>query len=98
MPRNRTEVVAEGTTIDERFASAAMDDRRLGEIRGGLDAGRGVVVSFSFREATYVNHNLAQSIVVPTMTISPSTGATSVAGALDSITQAQVRSVMAGPR
>jgi hypothetical protein len=32
-------------------------------------------VNFSFQEATYVNHNLAQSIVVPTMTISPGAGA-----------------------
>jgi hypothetical protein len=30
-----------------------------------------MVVNFSFQEATYVNHNLAQSIVVPTMTVSP---------------------------
>jgi len=77
---NRSEIRADSTTIGKRFASTALDDRRLGEIRGGLDAGRGVVVNFSFQEATYVNHNLAQSIVVPTMTISPSTGVTSVAG------------------
>jgi hypothetical protein len=31
-------------------------------------------VNFSFQEATYVNHNLAQSIVVPTMTVSPGSG------------------------
>jgi len=35
-------------------------------------------VNFSFQEATYVNHNLTQSIVVPTMTISP--GSASVGG------------------
>jgi hypothetical protein len=30
-----------------------------------------MVVNFSFQEATFVNHNLTQSIIVPTMTISP---------------------------
>jgi hypothetical protein len=30
-----------------------------------------LVGSFSFQQATHVNHNLAQSIVVPTMTVSP---------------------------
>jgi hypothetical protein len=81
-PKNgdRSEIRTDGATIGKRFASAALDDRRLGEIRGGFDTGQGVVVNFSFQEATYVNHNLAQSIVVPTMTISPSTGVTSVAG------------------
>jgi hypothetical protein len=28
-------------------------------------------MNFSFQEATYVNHNLVQSIVVPTITVSP---------------------------
>ena len=43
-----------------------------------------MVVNFSFQEATYVNHNLAQSIVVPTMTVSPgsATGATASGSAL----------------
>jgi hypothetical protein len=38
-----------------------------------------MVVNFSFQEATYVNHNLAQSIVVPTMTVSPGSGAAATA-------------------
>ena len=40
-------------------------------------------MNFSFQEATYVNHNLAQSIVVPTMTVSPgsATGAAATATA-----------------
>jgi hypothetical protein len=59
------------TTVGQRFASAALDDRQLGGIRGGLSTGTGMVVNFSFQEATYVNHNLTQSIIVPTMTISP---------------------------
>ena len=57
-----------------RFASAALDDSRLGEIRGGLNTGSGMVVNFSFQEATYVNHSLAQSIVVPTVTVAPGSG------------------------
>ena len=36
-------------------------------------------MNFSFQEATYINHNLTQSIIVPTMTISP--GSTSAAAA-----------------
>jgi hypothetical protein len=59
------------TTVRQRFASAALDDHQLGRIRGGLSTGSGMVVNFSFQEATYVNHNLTQSIIVPTMTISP---------------------------
>jgi len=37
-------------------------------------------MNFSFQEATYINHNLTQSIIVPTMTISPSS--TSAAAAM----------------
>ena len=59
------------TTVGRRFASAALDDHQLGGVRGGMSAGTGMVVNFSFQEATYVNHNLTQSIIVPTMTISP---------------------------
>jgi hypothetical protein len=65
--------------LGEHFASAALDDNGLGQIRGGLDAGPGVVMSFAFQEATYINGNLAQSIVVPTITVSPSTGTISTA-------------------
>lgn len=57
--------------IGERFASVALDDSQLGGIRGGLSTGSGLVVNFSFQEATYVNHNLTQSIAVPTITVSP---------------------------
>jgi hypothetical protein len=59
-------------------AVAVIDDQSLGEIRGGLNAGSGMVVSFSFQEATYVNQNLTQSIVIPTLTISPGSNTTSV--------------------
>jgi hypothetical protein len=63
------------TAIGERLATAALNDSQLSEIRGGLSTGSGPVVNFSFQEATYVNHNLAQSVVVPTMTISPGSAA-----------------------
>jgi hypothetical protein len=65
--------------IGERLAATALDDSQLGEVRGGFSPGSGMVVNFSFQEATYVNHNLAQSIVVPTMTVSPGTGTAAMA-------------------
>jgi hypothetical protein len=67
------------TTVGQRFASAALDDRQLGGVRGGMSTGSGMVVNFSFQEATYVNHNLTQSIIVPTMTISPGSTSASTA-------------------
>jgi hypothetical protein len=70
---DRIAVPGANATIGERFASARLDDGGLSEVRGGLDAGSGMVLSFSFQEATYVNHNLAQTIVVPTVTIVPGT-------------------------
>lgn len=70
---DRIAVPGANATIGERFASARLDDGGLSEVRGGLDAGSGMVLNFSFQEATYVNHNLAQTIVVPTVTIVPGT-------------------------
>src|SRR6201987_1600906 len=70
---DRMAVAPANATIGERLASARLDDGRLSEVRGGLDAGSGMVLSFSFQQATYVNHNLAQTIVVPTITIAPGT-------------------------
>jgi hypothetical protein len=77
------------TTIGERFASAALDDRDLGQIRGGLSVGSGLVVNFAFQEATYVNHSLAQNIVVPTLTVSPG----SMAGAGASFSPGSVAAI-----
>ena len=57
--------------IGKRVASAALDDRSLGTIRGGLSTGSDMVVNFSFQEATYVNHNLTQSVIIPTVTMAP---------------------------
>ena len=76
---DRATVQPANTALGERLAAAALDDSQLGEIRGGLSTSSGLVVNFSFQEATYVNHNLAQNIVVPTMTVSPSS-ATGVVG------------------
>jgi hypothetical protein len=68
---DRAAVQPANTALGERFAAAALDDSQLSGIRGGLSTSSGLVVNFSFQEATYVNHDLAQSIVVPTMTVSP---------------------------
>jgi hypothetical protein len=96
-------VPAAKTSIGESFASAALDDSRLGEIRGGLNTGSGLIVNFSFQEATYVNNNLTHSIAVPTVTIVPGpnpAGMTTSSGLVPSslaptgtsMTQAQVSS------
>jgi hypothetical protein len=79
------------TTIGQRFASTALDDRQLGGVRGGMSTGSGMMVNFSFQEATYVNHNLTQSIIVPTMTILPgSTSGPAASGFGGTATQVQV--------
>src|SRR5271169_255581 len=67
-------------TIGKAFANVALDDRELGGIRGGLSVGSGVVLNFAFQEATFVNHNLTQNIVIPTITVSPGSTTASVAG------------------
>jgi hypothetical protein len=68
--------------VGERLASAALDDGRLSQIRGGMEAGPGVVLNFAFQQATFVNHNLAETVVVPTLTVTPNqvTTASSLAG------------------
>lgn len=68
------------TAIGKAFANVALNDRELGGIRGGLSVGSGVVLNFAFQEATFVNHNLAQNIVVPTITVSPGSATATVAG------------------
>jgi hypothetical protein len=75
-------------SIGESFESAALDDRGLGEIRGGLNTGSGLIVNFSFQQATYVNHNLAQNIVVPTVTVSP--GSSNVASTSSGLTPSSI--------
>jgi hypothetical protein len=66
--------------IAKAFANVALDDQELGGIRGGLSIGSGVVLNFAFQEATFVNHNLTQNIVIPTITVSPGSTTASVAG------------------
>jgi hypothetical protein len=58
-----------------------LNDSQLREVRGGFSTGSGLMVNFSFQEATYVNHNLIQNIVVPTITFPPNavTGAAATA-------------------
>jgi hypothetical protein len=75
MPADRAGIQPANTAIGERLAASALDDSQLGGIRGGLSTGSGVVVNFSFQEATYVNHNVVQSIIVPTITVSPGSAA-----------------------
>ena len=79
---HRAAVQPANAAIGERLAATALDDSQLGEVRGGFSPGSGMVVNFSFQEATYVNHNLAQSIVVPTITVSPGAAATASGSAL----------------
>jgi hypothetical protein len=68
------------TAIGKAFANAALDDQELGGIRGGLSVGSGLVLNFAFQEATFVNHNLTQNIVIPTITVSPGSTTALVAG------------------
>jgi hypothetical protein len=81
---DRAAVQPAAPAIGACLASAALDDRQLSGTRGGLSAGSGLIMTFSFQEATYVNHNLIQSVVVPTITVSPGsfTGATTTASSL----------------
>jgi hypothetical protein len=79
------------TPVGQRFASAMLDDHQLGGVRGGMSTGSGTMVNFSFQQATYVNHNLTQSIIVPTMTILPgSTSGPVASGFGGTTTQVQV--------
>lgn len=99
-PSDEAAVPPAPTDIRERVANAALDDQSLGEIRGGLSTGSGVVMNFSFQEATYVNNNLTQSIVIPTVTVSPGSNTTAMANSfspgaiapVSNIVQAQVSS------
>jgi hypothetical protein len=93
---DRPEARAAKAPIGAQFASAALDDRRLGEVRGGLNTSSGLVVNFSFQEATYVNHNLAQSIVVPTVTVAQgSNSATMAATTAGSVGNTALNSIAA---
>ena len=66
--------------IGKAFADLALNDSELSGVRGGLSVGSGVVLNFAFQEATFVDHNLTQSIVVPTITVSPGSATANVGG------------------
>ncbi|MGA8760811.1 MAG: hypothetical protein WB611_31685 [Stellaceae bacterium] len=63
--------VASSRDVKQRLASLAVDDAKLSDVRGGFDAGSGVTLNFAFQQATFVNNNLTENVVVPTLTISP---------------------------
>jgi hypothetical protein len=77
---NRREDQPAATAIGKALAKVALDDRELSGIRGGLSVASGLVLNFAFQEATFVNHNLTQNIVVPTITVSPGSGTATMAG------------------
>lgn len=68
-----------GQRIRRQFASASLDDSELGEVRGGFEAAPGVEFNFAFQQQTFVNQNLVQSVIVPTLTVTPSTAVVSLA-------------------
>jgi hypothetical protein len=68
--------------VAERLASVALDDAKLSDVRGGFDTIAGVTLNFAFQQATFVNHNLTESVVVPTLTISPGQGTVSTSSGM----------------
>lgn len=62
---------ASSRDVKRRLARLALDKSSLSTVRGGYDLGAGVTVNFAFQQATYVDHNLAQNVVIPNLTISP---------------------------
>jgi hypothetical protein len=74
--------VASSPDVEQRLASVALDDAKLSDVRGGFDAGSGVTLNFAFQQATFVNHNLTENVVVPTLTISPGQANLSATGVM----------------
>ena len=76
--------------VQQRLASLALDDAKLSDaklsdVRGGYDASSGVTLNFAFQQATFVNHDLIENVVVPTLTISPGqTGGAATGGGAQS--------------
>ena len=79
--------VNSGAEVEERLASVALDDANLSDIRGGYDTSSGVTLNFAFQQATFVNHNLTESVVLPTLTISPAQGSVSSTAAMSGAAQ-----------
>ena len=48
--------------VAENIAAAALNTQTLASIRGGFSGNSGIIVTFSFQEATFVNDNLAHSL------------------------------------
>jgi hypothetical protein len=71
---------ASNGAVEEQLASTALDDAKLSGVRGGFDTSSGVTLNFAFQQATFVNHNLTENIVLPTLTIAPGQGNASAAG------------------
>jgi hypothetical protein len=86
MPVTRADPhAASSGEVRQRLASAALDDAKLSSVRGGLDVGSGVTLNFAFQQATFVNHNLTENLVVPALTISPGQAGNVTAGAAQSL-------------
>jgi hypothetical protein len=79
-PADKQTAAASGPEVEKRLASLALDDANLSDVRGGFDAGSGVTLNFAFQQATFVNHNLTENVVVPTLTIAPGQGNSSTIG------------------
>jgi hypothetical protein len=71
---------APASAIAKTMAQVALDDHDLSQIRGGFSTSSGLLVNFAFQQATYVNGNLAQNIVTPTITVSPGSSTANVGG------------------
>jgi hypothetical protein len=78
-PADRVAPAAASRPVVAQLAGAALEDAKLSNIRGGYDLSSGVTVNFAFQQATYVDHNLTQNVVIPTLTISPGQGTVSTA-------------------
>ncbi len=66
-----------GPTLSSQLRVASLDDSQLGDIRGGLETGSGVELNFAFQQATFVDHNLVQNVVIPTLTVAQQAGTVS---------------------
>ncbi len=64
-----TKPAAADSALRQQLTIASLSDNQLGDIRGGLDAGSGVELNFAFQQATLVDHNVVQNIVLPTLTV-----------------------------
>ena len=85
----RPEVDKPDNQVREQLA-ASLDDSQLGAVRGGVDLGSGVELNFAFQQATFVDHNLVQNVVIPTLTVSQSAGSNSAVSGISETGDVQV--------